>query len=252
MANASSGSEDDKHAWQSFWDGPGAFFDALETVAFEPESDFLNTLVNQTGRLGAVDTVATILMTQIADGTIKRNGTLDNAWLLAYRHLAVLIGRSELDSFLDITPYSGSRYVRSNGIFMLRDVIDQLLAVETLQPYVTGKIGAVPAEPIEFSTKMKDAWPHWVQVASLIRDGVPTSDLAKEAVTFGIASELLFAKGDQVALRTFIEQAPAGVARATVANDFSMRLDRGCQAYLARPGEALLLPGQSLFRFDTE
>lgn len=222
------------------------------TVAFEPESDFLNSLVNQTGRLGAVDTVATILMRQIADGPIKRNGTLDNAWLLAYRHLSVLIGRSELDSFLDITAYSGSRYVRSNSIFMLRDVIDQLLAVEALQPYVTGKIDVVPAEPIEFSRKMKDAWPHWVQVASLIRDGIPTSDLAKEAVAFGIASELLLAKGDQAALRTFIEHAPAGVIRATVANDFSMRLDRACQAYLARPGEALLLPGQSLFKFNTE
>jgi hypothetical protein len=222
------------------------------SVAFEPESDFLNTLVNQTGRVGAVDMVATILTRQITDGTIKRNGTLDNAWLLAYRHLSVLIGRSELDSFLDITAYSGSRYVRSNSIFMLRDVIDQLLAVETLQPYMTGKIDTIPTEPIELSNKMKSVWPHWGEVASLIRNGKLSPDLAKEPETFGIATELLLAKGELAALRTFIELAPAGAARATIANDLAMRLDRTCTAYLSRPGEALLLPGQSLFKFDTE
>ncbi|MGO7501156.1 hypothetical protein ACC681_38170, partial [Rhizobium ruizarguesonis] len=70
--------------------------------------------------------------------------------------------------------------------------------------------------------------------------------------TFGIVAELLFAKADQPALRAFVEQAPAGQARVSVANDFAIRLDRACAAYLYHPTEAGTLQGQPIFKFDTQ
>ncbi|PDT14223.1 hypothetical protein CO670_23880 [Rhizobium sp. J15] len=65
-------------------------------------------------------------------------------------------------------------------------------------------------------------------------------------------TELLFAKGDQEAPRTFVRQALSGEPRITVANDFAIRLDRTCASYLFYPTEAGTLDGQSIFKFDTE
>jgi hypothetical protein len=222
----------------------------MKTVALVPESDFLLTFLNQTGYLDQVDIVASILRAQIESGAIRRNGTLDDAWLTVYRNLTVLIGRSQVDAMLGITAYSGRRYVRLPGVFMVRDAIDWLLAVDTWRPYVTGRSSNLPPAPVELSDKMKADWTRWSEMAAVVHAGAIPSGLASDPISFGIISELLLAKGDLIALKDFIELAPVGEARALVANDFAMRLDRACASYLAHPAEAILLPGQPIFKFD--
>ena len=221
-------------------------------TAFEPEQDFLLNLLNQTGAIGSVDRMARILTQQIQSGAIRRNGTMDAAWLFAYRSAVYFLGHSQIDPLFDRLPYSGRRYVRSSGIFMMRDVIDQLLAVEALQPYATGKLNDLPPWPVGVSDKIKADWPRWTEMAAKVRDGTVSPALAADPATFGMVTELLFAKSDQPALRAFVEQAPAGAARVSVANDFAIRLDRACAAYLYHPTEAATLQGQPIFKFDTK
>ncbi len=220
--------------------------------ALEPERDFLLTLMNQTGKLEEVHAVAETLMEQIESGAIRRNGTLDAAWLLAYRGLVDgLGGRSQVDPVLGIIAFSGTRYVRPAGIFYLSDVIDRLLVVEALQPYVTGTTDDMPSPPPELSEKMKADWVNWSAMATIVRGGTVSPGLAADPAMFGIVTELLFAKADWAALTAFVGQAPPGEPRISVANDLAMRLDRQCASYLSHPGEALLLSGQPIFKFDT-
>ncbi|NTJ36375.1 hypothetical protein G6K86_32775 [Agrobacterium rhizogenes] len=133
---------------------------------------------------------------------------------------------------------------------MVRDAIDWLLAVDALPPYVTSRSSNLPPAPVELSDNMKADWTRWSEMAAVVHAGAIPSGLASDPISFGIISELLLAKGDLIALKDFIEHAPVGEARALVANDFAMRLDRACASYLAHPAEAILLPGQPIFKFD--
>ncbi|MFS8147696.1 hypothetical protein [Rhizobium sp. BR 249] len=219
-------------------------------MAFEPEESFLEsvTVVDGEYKIGAL--VAQRLTQQIQSGAIQRSGTMDAGWLFGYRTAIDLAGRSQIETNLEKRAYYGNRYVRTSGAFTVRDVIDRLLAVEALQPYVTGKADAVPPRPEDLSNKIN--WPRWTEMATKVRDDAISPILVADLETFGIVTELLFAKGDQEALRAFIRQAPSGEARLSVANDFAMRLDRACAAYLYHPGEAFTLNGRPIFKFDTE
>ncbi|ACI55606.1 hypothetical protein Rleg2_2331 [Rhizobium leguminosarum bv. trifolii WSM2304] len=220
--------------------------------AFEPEQDFLTRLMENTGRFRALERAARTLLQQIQSGAIKRNGSMDTAWLFAYRSATYFLGREQVESFLDISPYSGRRYVRSSGAFMLRDVIDRLLVIEALQPYLTAKEAASPPWPLGVSVKIKADWSRWTEMATRVRDGTVSTDLAVNAATFDMVTELLLAKGDLPALRLYVDQAPTREARVSVANDFAVRLDRACAAYLYHPTEAATLQGQPIFKFDTK
>lgn len=221
-------------------------------ATFEPEESFLAYVVALGGGGEIATRVAQLLVPPIHYGTIKRSGTMDVAWLFAYRAAVSLAGRSTVESALNTRPYDGRRYVRTSDVFTVRDVIDRLLAVEALQPYVTGKISDMPPAPADLSDKLKADWPRWIEMAIKVRDGAVSPILAADPETFGIVTELLFAKGDQAALRAFVQQAPSGEARLSVANDFAMRLDRACAAYLYHPGQAFTLNGRPIFKFDTQ
>lgn len=220
--------------------------------AFEPEQDFLTRLMEKTGRFRALERAARTLLQQIQSGAIKRNGSMDAAWLFAYRSAIYFLGREQVESFLDISPYSGRRYVRSPGAFMLRDVIDRLLVMEALQPYLADKQAANPPWPFGVSDKIKANWPHWIEMATRVRDGAVSPNLAANPVTFDMVTELLFAKADLPALWIFVDHSPIKEARVSAANDFATRLDRACAAYLYHPTEAATLQGQPIFKFDME
>lgn len=220
-------------------------------AGFEPEESFLMYVRAIEGGDEIAARIAGDLVVPILHhGVIRRSGTMDAAWLFEYRTAVALAGRSAVEAAFDAKPYDGNRYVRTSGAFTVRDVIDRLLAVEALQPYVTGKADAVPPRPEDLSNKIN--WPRWTEMATKVRDDAISPILAADLETFGIVTELLFAKGDQEALRAFIRQAPSGEARLSVANDFAMRLDRACAAYLYHPGEAFTLNGRPIFKFDTE
>ena len=217
-------------------------------TAFEPEESFLEHIMYVEGGFKIGDLVGERLRQQIESGAIRRSGTMDAAWLFSYRAAVELAGRSALEDHLS-RPYLGRRYVRTSDVFTVGDIIDRLLAVEALQPYLTGKADAMPPKPEDLSDKID--WPRWTEMATKVRDGAASPILAADLETFGIVTELLFAKGDQEALRAFVRQAPSGEARLSVVNDFAIRLDRACAAYLYHPGEAFTLNGRPIFKFDT-
>ncbi|RUM18842.1 hypothetical protein EFQ99_32520 [Rhizobium vallis] len=228
-------------------------YDMLMARALQPEESFLSHLYVLTD-LDAepIDPIAQKLTQQIRSGAIRRNGTMDAGWLFGYREAIDVFGQSKLVPALQKRTYYGRRYVRSSDALTIQDVIDRMLAVEALQPYVTGKIDAVPPLPDDVSDKMRADWPRWTEMAGKVRNGGASPILAADPATFGIVTELLFAKADQEALRAFVRRAPTGEARISVANDFAIRLDRACASYLYYPTEAGTLDGQSIFKFDTE
>ncbi|OWV75533.1 hypothetical protein ATY77_30880 [Rhizobium sp. R634] len=218
-------------------------------TSFEPEQSFLEHILMLESGFEIGDLVAQQLTQQVKSGAINRSGTMDVAWLFSYRAAVKLAGRPALEE--DLTrAYSGDRYVRTSDVFTIGDVMDRLLAVAALQPYVIGKTDAMPSKPEDLSDKID--WPRWTEMATKVRDGAVSPILAADLETFGIVTELLFAKGDPEALQAFVRQAPSGEARLSVANDFAMRLDRACAAYLYHPGEAFTLSGRPIFKFDTE
>lgn len=223
----------------------------MAATALEAEESFLkHVMMIDSGNEVATLVAERLVLSMLHDRVIKRRGAMDITWLFEYRAAVALAGQSAVEAAFDAKPYDGNRYVRTSGAFTVRDVIDRLLAVEALQAYLTRKIDAMPPKPEDLSDKIN--WPRWTEMATKVRDGTVSPILAADLETFGVVTELLFAKGDQEALRAFIRQAPSGEARLAVANDFAMRLDRACAAYLYHPGEAFTLNGRPIFKFDTE
>ncbi|RSB61484.1 hypothetical protein EFD55_30665 [Rhizobium pisi] len=219
-------------------------------AAFEPQESFLQHMraVDREDEIAA-RVAERLVLSMLDKGVVRRSGTMDAAWLFEYRAAVALSGRSAIETTFDSRPYDGNRYVRTSAVFTVRNVIDRLLAVETLQPYLTGEADTIPPKPEDLSNKID--WPRWTEMAAKVRDGAVSPILAADLETFGIVTELLLAKGDQEALRAFVQQAPSGEARLSVANDFAMRLARACAAYLYHPGEAFTLNGRPIFKFDT-
>jgi hypothetical protein len=218
----------------------------LNAGALQPELDFLGTYMNQTGLLRETAAAADVVIKAVADGKIRRNGTLDATWPLVYRELIKAVGdKAKVDSVLDAIQVQTGRPI-GNGRATMRDVLDRLLVVEALQPYVTARTKPMPSPPVELSEKMKGDWANWAGMATIIRGGTISPGLAVDPALFGIVTELLFAKADYPALTAFIGQAPAGEAQVATSTDFAVRLDRACASYLSHPAEAVLLSGQPI------
>ncbi len=224
----------------------------LIAASLEPEYDFLNTYANQTGDIKSVAAAAGVLKSAIDAGKIRRDGTFDVAWLTAYRALVEATGTGDvvLGTLGTITLQVG-RYAWSGGV-TVRDIIDHLLVVEALTPYVRGEIQTRPEAPTALSETMKGKYAVWLAMADITRLGAVPSGLSGDPALLGMLSELLFAKGDMAALATFVDAAPAGEASVFTATDFATRLDRHCASTLSHPAEAVLLAGQPIFKFDTK
>lgn len=217
--------------------------------AHEPEQDFLLHL-GIVSEAAQFDPVTRKVIEAIESGAIRRNGPMDASWLFAYKTAVDIMGRSRVGLALDKEDYYGRRYVGASHVVTIRDVVDRMLAVEALQPYLTGKADVLPPSPEGLSDRID--WPRWTEMATKVRNDAVSPILAADVDTLGIVTELLFAKGDQEALRAFVRQVPSGEARVFVANDFAIRLDRGCASYLYHPTEAATLGGRPIFKFDTE
>lgn len=226
--------------------------ETLIAASLEPEFDFLNTYLNQTGDIKSVATAAGVLKLAIDEGKIRRDGTLDTAWLIAYRALVETTGNRDLvhDTLGSITLQVG-RYAWS-GRVTVRDIIDHLLVVEALTPYVRAETQTRPEPPAALSDTMKAKYAGWLAMADIVRLGAVPSGLSNDPAQLGMLSELLFAKGDMAALAAFVDAAPPGEASVFTATDFAVRLDRHCASTLSHPAEAVLLAGQPIFKFDTK
>ncbi|WP_432347353.1 hypothetical protein WMC41_06395 [Shinella yambaruensis] len=227
---------------------------SLHTVwiaaAKEPERDFLMTYVNQTGDIASTAKVAEVVLAEITAGRVRPEGLLDPAWLVAYRALrAAGPDPAVVDSTLESIPINTRRVVPRTGNVSVRDLIDRVVAIDTLAPYLAGKSDVPPDMPTDISRKFQAEWPLWVELSKSLKS-VPLTPLAKDPIKAPIVAELLFAGGDHARLADFVLAVEPVETRLALATDLAIRLDRGCRSYLRHPAEALLLAGQPLFKFD--
>lgn len=227
---------------------------AIHTVSIAaartPERDFLMTYLNQSGDIPAVEKAATAVLAALDAGRIRPDGLLDDAWLTAYRALReASTNPGAMDGTLALIPFYGRHYLNAAGDKSVRAVIDRLIAVEALAPYLAGKASALPAMPAEVSAAFQPAWPLWAEMAGMLKTA-PLTPLAKESDKASVVAELLFAAGDPARLVDFLLAVEPAETQLAMATDFAMRLDRGCDSVMHSPAEALLLAGQPFFRFD--
>jgi hypothetical protein len=219
-------------------------------AAKEPERDFLMTYVNQTGDIATAEKAAKAVLAEITAGRTRPEGLLDPAWLTAYRALrAVAPDPAVADTTLESISFYTRRVIGPTGNASIRDAIDQLLAVDALTPYLTGKAADLPDMPADISAKFQREWPLWVELATSLKT-VPLTPFAKDAAKAPIVAALLFAANDHARLADFVLSVEPADMKLAIATDFAMRLDRTCASFLYHPGEAMMLSGQPIFRFD--
>jgi len=223
---------------------------SLHTVtvaaAQEAERDFLMTYLNQTGSIAPAEKAAQAVLAEIAAGHIKPDGLLDTAWLTAYR----VLRENEADpTVVDSTLESIDVHMRAVGDVSIRDVIDRVIAIDTLTPYLTGKSAGLPEMPKDISAKFQGKWPLWTELAASLKSS-PLAPFGKDETKAPIVAELLFAAGDPARLADFVLTVEPPELKLALATDFAMRLDRTCASVMSHPAEALTLAGQPIFKFD--
>jgi hypothetical protein len=232
-------------------DGPAptdAKIGAVTMAAAEtPQYDFLNVVLNQTGWIDEVAAAADVVKAAVAHGEIPSAGPLDKAWLVAYRALYETVDdkaslQRTLETF-DLVNERGQPPDKTMGI------IDRIIAVDALTPYLRGEVAAPPYLPTIVSPEFADEWPQWLAVADKIKADRNDPTLGSEE-TFPMAAELLLAARDADGLTAMISSLPVSLATMRLADDMSIRLDRLCDSFLAHPAEAVLLSGSPIYKFD--
>lgn len=219
---------------------------AIITASMEtPQIDFVSTLVNQSGNLDETYPASMALREALARGEIERDGPYGPAWLLLYRALLASWAddeelRSQLRSFDAWSPRGRGKPI---------DILDTLIAIEAMTPYMQGKALAPPAPPPELSPKSVVIWSHWIETAERVLADPADQGLLEEG-TLPIAADLLLAAGNADAAASLLAAAPATAGVAYLAIDLAVQLDRLCSSYLYHPAEAVLLADRPIFKFD--
>ena len=219
-------------------------------AAREPERDFLMTYLNYTWDTAETAKAAQAVIAEVDAGRLRPEGLFDTAWLTAYRALRTATGDpARVEKTLADIQVHSRRYLRTADPLSVRDVIDRLIAVEALTPYLKDEAAALPAMPADLSARFQADWPLWTEVAGALK-ATPLAPLARDPLKALVVAELLFAAGDHARLGDFILAVEPAEPRLSLATDFAMRLDRTCASYMHHPAEALMLSGQPIFRFD--
>ncbi len=216
-------------------------------AALQPEFEFINPYLSQTGHIDAALAAAGALRQAIDSGAIARDGAMDEGWLLAYRAFKG-IGDPSAD-LIDPTLESlriGLRPLRQTSA----EVLAWMLAVDALRPYLRGEADAMPAEmPGAPGGLLAAEWPQWQALAEKVRNEPNSVVPDGTERSLAIAAELLFAAGQYEVLAAMLGSIAPPPIRAALADDFMKRLDRQCESYLWHPAESLLLIGQQVYKF---
>jgi hypothetical protein len=213
-------------------------------AALEPEIDLLSLYLNQSGETDVAVTVANDFRRAVDAGVISPRDTLDAAWLFIFGDLASQTSAEHVHDVLGSASTNIGRY----GIDRVSDLVDRIVAVDALTGYLTGQTDELPNEPVDLSADFAGQWPHWLELAQQVRAGADLS--TADAADLDIIAELLFTARQVDALGDLLAAAPVSLETITTAGDFARRLDRQCNSYLFHKGEAVLLSGQSIFKFD--
>jgi hypothetical protein len=217
--------------------------DLTIAAALQPETDLLSLYFNQSGETDVALTVANDFRRAVGAGVISPKGTLDAAWLFIFGDLASQVGAEHVRDMLGSATANIGRY----GVDHVADLLDRIIAVDALTAYLTGEAEELPDQPADLSEDFAAQWPHWLELAQQVKAG---ADVSADPADLDVVAELLFAARQMDALGSLLAAAPPSLETITTAGDFARRLDRLCNSYLWHKGEAVLLSGQSIFKFD--
>jgi hypothetical protein len=222
--------------------GDGRFDAMLRAAWHDGPAHFGGTLVNMTGWEEEGRAVAGRFLAEVAAGRIDPVADPEASWLFQYRAWADEVGRDALHDAMrgwDF-PQARLRHYASTAVSSM----DWMLAGHALVPYLTGAESLPPARP-DLLTNDFD-WSLWSGMARDIVAGDHDLDMPEPTVPVG--AELLMQAGrwDEV-MRVTAGMEPA--ARLSILRDAMQRLDRGCEAWMAMPGQALLLGGDEVWRY---
>lgn len=228
----------------------------LIAATLQPDRGFLATYLNMSGHHAEVATAAKAVKTAFDDGILKQKDTLDAGWLFTYRALAAgPDGQTYVDDLLEDISFGFQRYgigrqPNAGTQVNHRDVIDWLIAADTLKSYVSGAADSMPPVPAGVSRRLADNWSTWMVAAEAVRSGRVPAETTRDEALLGIVAELLMTKGDSNGLATLIASAVPGQTSYAMATDFAMRLDLKCESYFWHPAQSVTLPMQPFYTFD--
>jgi hypothetical protein len=208
-------------------------FEIFAAIAMQPKPDFLVVFLEMTGLLDETHKAARALQTAIEDGTIRRDGTHEDAWPIAYR---ALLGASDDDERVD-------EAFRSYGADVYR-----MIATEALRPYLRSETDAPPPPPEGPAGTLAADWSQWLELAELVRNSSLIADPPTDLKSLAMTAGLLLAAGKADALAIMLAGTEPSHATINLARYFVRRLDRGCASYLWHPGEAVV--SIQIYKFD--
>jgi hypothetical protein len=179
----------------------------------------------------------------VAAGRIDPVAEPEASWLFQYRAWEETVGRDAIHQALRGWDFPPVRLRHYAGQGEARISLDWMLAAEALGPVVRDEVAVMPERPGLMSEGFD--WELWRGLASELAAG-PAGVVEGEAVP--VAVELLIGAGrwdELLALTATMEPAE----RLAILRDAMQRLDRGCEAWMAMPGQALLLGGDVVWRY---
>jgi hypothetical protein len=216
-------------------------------AVLQPEYEFLNPFLNQTGYIDYALVGAGAVRRGLADGSISPKGPMDAGWIATYRAMTADGVREIAAGLADTLTGNnmGQRPLRRTSA----EVLDWMLAVDALRPYIRGETDKLPAAPVGPSGSIAQ-WSEWQVLAEYATSASGISGVNNDDLSTAMLAELLFAAERYEDLGALLANAPPTPVTVGLAADFAQRLDRLCAAYLWHPAESVLLNGQPIYKFD--
>lgn len=215
---------------------PSDPIDSITTlVRLAPRTQFLMTLLNQTGSLALGSEVAEPLVRDIRAGRIDPATDDDALQILVFSGIDRVLGRAQ--TLAQLSSFASSLGGVPNEKTLAR--LERIVARQALRPYLAGDRRALPERPLPLSTSFD--WEAWSRAAQLLRSGAPIPDASQS-----IAADLLEAAGrypEAVLAWRDVGDREAGRAGA---HALMLALDQRCAKLMSPP-----MPLQeSIYRFE--
>ena len=211
-----------------------------------PEREYLSAYLNITGDFAGAGRAAAAIIDLTREGGMI---DMETAWLVIYEALVESSGdRAKTNEMLKTVPAEGTRFGGEN----VRQVLDHMLAVEALKRHAANGGASRPPDLEGASAGFDEQYKLWQDAAVVIAAGGDLAGLRSSGQKLSIAANLLFASGRHKDLAKFLTSTVPNADSIRLAEIFAEALDRQCNGYLAFPGEAVLMPGTPMFKFEPQ
>lgn len=199
--------------------------DSITTlVRLAPRTQFLMTLLNQTGSLSLGSQVAEPLIQDIRAGRIDPARDDDALQILVFSGIDRVLGRTQ--AMTQLSSFASSLGGMPNETTLAR--LERTVARQSLRPYLVGDRTALPGRPLPLSADFD--WEIWSRTAQLLRSGAPVPDASRS-----IAADLLEAAGRYREALLAWRDAGDREAGLAGAHALMLALDRRCAGLMAPP-----------------